>query len=72
MEVMENASKVSPKMNAITMRTAALAKFATQELASMLALFLNVLPMLSVQLQCMMYDVHACQDTLEMESMLAI
>jgi hypothetical protein len=57
MEAMVNAFKVQVKMNVTEMRIVGYQKFAILELALMLALFLNVPPMLLARLQFMMYNV---------------
>ena len=64
-----NAFMVQVKMNVIEMRIVGYQKFATLELALMLALFLNVPPMLLARLRFMMYNALVYQVTLEMGSL---
>ena len=64
-----NAFMVQVKMNVIEMRIVGYQKFAILELALMLALFLNVPPMLLARLQFMMYNALVYQVTLEMGSL---
>ena len=64
-----NAFKVQVKMNVTEMRIVGYQKFAILELALMLALFLNVPPMLLARLQFMMCNALVYQVTLEMGSL---
>ena len=62
-----NAFMVQVKMNVIEMRIVGYQKFATLELALMLALFLNVPPMLLARLLFMMCNALVYQVIQEME-----
>jgi hypothetical protein len=56
-------------LNAVQIQIAALLKFATQDLASMHALSLNVVPMLSAPQLCMILHVHVVKVLQGMEEM---
>lgn len=71
METMANVLKLREKMNVVEMRTVDRVRFATLDLASMHALFLNVLHLQLVLLQFMTSDVHVYLDTQEMGEMFA-